>query len=53
MQHILQSKVDGTVYEELLKVLLDAERNKLSPSEVMVFAHARNVLVIVHFSDLC
>lgn len=51
VQHILQSKVDGAVYEELLKVLLDAERNKLSPSEVMVFA--RNVLIIVHFSDLC
>lgn len=32
----IKSKVDGTVYEELLKVLLDAERNKLSPSEIYV-----------------
>ena len=32
----LQSRVDSAVYEELLKVLLDAERNKLTPSEVII-----------------
>ena len=34
--HTIQSRVDSTVYEELLKVLLDAERNKLTPSEVII-----------------
>ena len=33
--HPMQSRVDSAVYEELLKVLLDAERNKLTPSEVI------------------